>query len=104
MNQLVNCLYIQPNAPKGSKAYLNGFRDEWREVFIIGAEVYIFGALVYLIMATGKKQPWADGTVKCVKEQEDSDFRSLCNETEPSHVTVVVSGTAHVQKQFTPNN
>ena len=98
---------MQPNAPKNSKAYLNGFTDEWREVLIIGAEVYIFGALVYLILASGKKQPWAGGLEKGVKEQENSGFkkpRSLCNDIEPSHAAVVVSGAAHVQKQTTPNN
>ena len=30
-------------------------------VFIIAAEVYAFGAAVYLLLASGKKQPWADG-------------------------------------------
>jgi len=48
---------LQPNAPEGSEAYLNGYRDEWREVFIIAAEIYIFGAIVYIILASGKKQP-----------------------------------------------
>ena len=58
---------LQPNAPEGSEAYLNGYRDEWREVFIIAAEIYIFGAIVYIILASGKKQPWANG--RCTKEQ-----------------------------------
>ena len=30
-------------------------------VFIIAAEVYAFGAAVFLLLASGKKQPWADG-------------------------------------------
>ena len=30
-------------------------------VFIIAAEIYVFGAVVYLLLASGKKQPWADG-------------------------------------------
>ena len=30
-------------------------------VFIIAAEIYAFGAVVYLLLASGKKQPWADG-------------------------------------------
>ena len=54
-------LSIQPNAPKNSRAYLDAYRDEWREVFVIAAEVYIFGAIAYLILASGEKQPWADG-------------------------------------------
>ena len=37
------------------------YREEWREVFIVAAEVYFFGALIYLILADGKKQWWADG-------------------------------------------
>jgi len=60
---------LQPNAPKGSEAYLNGYRDEWREVFIIAAEIYIFGAIVYIILASGKKQSWADGPRESNKEQ-----------------------------------
>ena len=30
-------------------------------MFIIAAEIYIFGAIAYLILASGEKQPWADG-------------------------------------------
>ena len=64
---------IQPNAPKGSKLYLDGYRDEWREVFIIAAEIYIFGAIAYLILASGEKQPWADGRrQKHIMDKQDS--------------------------------
>ena len=52
---------LQPHAPKGSALYYHKFRDEWREVFFISAEIYIFGAIVYLILGSGKKQPWGDG-------------------------------------------
>ena len=52
-----------------SERYLNGYREEWREVFIISAEIYIFGAIVYLILASGEKQPWANGPVRCTKEK-----------------------------------
>ena len=52
---------LQPNAPKGSAVYHHKFRDEWREVFFISAEIYIFGAIIYLILGSGNKQPWADG-------------------------------------------
>ena len=48
------------------------YQTEWREVFIIAAEVYIFGALVYLILAEGTKQWWADG-VKRARSGEDED-------------------------------
>ncbi|XP_065897730.1 sialin-like isoform X2 [Dysidea avara] len=37
------------------------YRQEWRLVFIIAAEVRIFGALAYLLLGSGKKQWWADG-------------------------------------------
>ena len=37
------------------------YKDEWREVFLICAEVYVFGAIIYLILARGEKQWWADG-------------------------------------------
>jgi len=65
--QVAKAIAIEPNAPEGSGAYLNGYRDEWREVFIIAAEIYIFGAIVYIILASGKKQPWGNG--RCTKEQ-----------------------------------
>ena len=66
---MLSSLYIKPNAPKGSIAYLDGYRDEWREVFIIAAEIYVFGALVFLILASGEKQPWADGPQENTKQQ-----------------------------------
>ena len=34
---------------------------EWREVFIIAAEIYVFGAVVYLILGRGERQTWAGG-------------------------------------------
>lgn len=52
---------IQPSAAKGTDAYLNTYRDEWREVFIISAEIYAFGLLMYLILASGEEQYWANG-------------------------------------------
>ena len=48
------------------------YQTEWREVFIIAAEVYIFGALVYLILAEGTKQWWADGTKNAQEAKERS--------------------------------
>ena len=53
--------HMQPSAAKGTAAYLDTYRDEWREVFIISAELYAFGAVTYLLLGTGKKQYWADG-------------------------------------------
>jgi uncharacterized membrane protein len=40
---------------------LNTYREEWREVFIISAEIYAFGLVMYLILASGKEQYWANG-------------------------------------------
>ena len=55
---------------------MNVYKDEWREVFLITAEVYVFGAIMYLILASGEKQWWADGVEgKCggyfVKRQQE---------------------------------
>ena len=51
--------YPQPSSAPGSQAYVDTFKEEWREVFLISAEIYIFGALVFLILASGQKQWWA---------------------------------------------
>ncbi|XP_065897726.1 sialin-like isoform X2 [Dysidea avara] len=37
------------------------YRQEWRLVFIIAAQIYVFGALAYLLLGSGEKQWWADG-------------------------------------------
>ena len=58
---LIPSLFLQPNGTPGSPSYTGVFKDEWREVFIISAEVYIFGAIIFLILANGEKQWWADG-------------------------------------------
>ena len=54
-------IHCQPSAAKGTPAYLDTYRDEWREVFLISVELYAFGSIVYLFLASGKKQYWADG-------------------------------------------
>ena len=54
---MCNALQLCPQANESVAVY----REEWREVFIIAAEIYFFGAAVYLILADGKKQWWADG-------------------------------------------
>ena len=53
--------HTQPSAAKGTAAYLNTYREEWREVFIISAEIYAFGLVMYLILASGEEQYWANG-------------------------------------------
>ena len=53
--------FSQPTATKGSDDYYDTYREEWREVFIISAELYAFGIIIYLLFASGKKQSWADG-------------------------------------------
>ena len=52
---------FQPFAVKNTPAYLDTYREEWREVFIISAELYAFGAIIYLLLGSGQKQYWADG-------------------------------------------
>ncbi|XP_064383500.1 sialin-like [Halichondria panicea] len=52
---------VEPAAAKGSPAYYAAFQEEWREVFILSAEIYIFGMLIYLILGSGQEQPWAQG-------------------------------------------
>lgn len=69
----------QPSSPPGSAAYINTFKEEWREVFLISAEMYVFGAIIYLILASGKKQWWADGvaggcTTSC-REQSRQEMK-----------------------------
>ncbi len=58
------------------------YQEEWREVFIISAEVYIFGALVYIILAKGERQWWTGG-----KERDTS----LKQETAPIVNTVAIN-------------
>ena len=53
--------HTQPSAAKGTDAYLETYRDEWKEVFIISAEIYAFGLVMYLILASGEEQYWANG-------------------------------------------
>lgn len=52
-------MFPQPSDPKCSDDYILTLRDEWRQVFIIAAEVYITGALLYVILSAGKTQSWA---------------------------------------------
>ena len=65
-------IYKSSLKPPDSPDQRHIYQMEWREVFIIAAEVYIFGALVYLILAEGTKQWWADG-VKRARSSEDED-------------------------------
>jgi len=66
----------QPNAPRGSEAYLNIYRAEWRDVFIISAEIYIFGAIIFIILGSGEKQPWADP--KHSEEKKEKALQDSC--------------------------
>ena len=34
-------------------------REQWREVFIIAAEVFLFGGIIFALLASGEVQPWA---------------------------------------------
>ena len=35
-------------------------REQWREVFIIAAEVYMFGLIVFMVAGSAKLQSWAE--------------------------------------------
>lgn len=51
----------EPSSAKGTAAYWSTYRDEWREVFYISAEIYVFGIIMYCLLGSGRKQRWADG-------------------------------------------
>ena len=59
------------------------YREEWREVFIIAAEIFVFGAIVYLILGKGERQWWAgggvsqEGIMKKGRTKEDLDSNVL---------------------------
>lgn len=36
-------------------------QHDWQTVFFTGAGIYVAGVLVYVVLASGEKQPWADG-------------------------------------------
>ena len=64
--------------PMGSEEdYQSMYKEEWREVFIIAAEVYLFGAVVYLILGEGKRQWWAGGTngIESKRMEDKEDFQ-----------------------------
>ena len=79
----INCLkhpftfFIHSQAVLQSQAYVDTFKEEWREVFLISAEIYIFGALVFLILASGQKQWWADG-VMTTRERGSTRTEDSC--------------------------
>jgi len=51
--------------------------EEWREVFLVTAAVYAVGALLYGLLASGEKQPWADGEEGLIEcEAEKGELRS----------------------------
>ena len=57
--------------------YQSMYKEEWREVFIIAAEIYLFGAVVYLILGEGKRQWWAGGSkgIERKKKEYKEDFK-----------------------------
>jgi len=51
--------------------------EEWRKVFLVTAAVYAVGALLYGLLASGEKQPWADGEEGLIEcEAEKGELRS----------------------------
>ena len=49
------------------------YKEEWRIVFVVGAEVILFGGLVFLILSTSRKQPWAEGPARYRKMHRHSE-------------------------------
>jgi len=104
MNEFIG---LQPNFPRNSQAYLDGYKDEWREVFVITAELCLFGVLIYLILGTGKEQAWARGPDDNKKVSKTEDIsRALWDENqdaEPNHVRFVFPQT-NKQQQHKDHN
>ena len=56
---------------------------EWRNVFILSAEIYAFGGLFFLILSSGKQQWWGAGLRKgtpsshIVNVKDDDGERSM---------------------------
>ena len=70
------------------------YRQEWREVFIIAAEIYVFGAAMYIILGKGERQWWAGGS------RDDGCLRDQMKNT-----VVVVQENGHIrniQGELTP--
>ena len=76
---------MQPSATKNTTAYLDTYRDEWREVFIISAELYAFGAIIYLLLGSGQTQYWADGWPSKTDSAEKPSVIKHSVQVETSH-------------------
>lgn len=74
------------------------YKSEWRQVFILAAEIYVFGAFIYLILASGEKQWWANGISNNNSEEteelldEKKELQRKFNEEE------LVTGTGEKRK------
>ena len=88
---------IQPSAAKGTDAYLETYRDEWREVFIISAEIYAFGLVMYLVLASGEEQYWANGWPPRNGSSDSDTFNKLVVE-KSSSVKQSVQVAAPIEK------
>ena len=69
--------FLKPSSPKCSADYVSTLQDEWRQVFIIAAEVYIAGTFLYMILASGEIQEWA--TLEDDKSKDKSTQKELMN-------------------------
>ena len=49
------------------------YKSEWRQVFILAAEIYVFGAFVYVILGRGDKQWWAEGVSTTAINQDEKE-------------------------------
>ena len=54
-------IYVSITQPALGETDTATYREEWKEIFIISAEVYIFGAIMYIILGKGERQWWAKG-------------------------------------------
>ncbi len=95
---LFNHACIQPSAAKGTDAYLDTYREEWREVFIISAEIYAFGLVMYLILASGKEQYWANGWPPRTGSTQESDTFNKSIVEKSSSVKRSVQAAAPIEK------
>ena len=83
----LDIFFAQPSDPECSHGYINTLRDEWRQVFILAAEIYVAGALIYIILASGKVQPWAINDVTTTSSTnsvviDDDETSPLLSESE----------------------
>jgi ACS family sodium-dependent inorganic phosphate cotransporter-like MFS transporter 5 len=56
--------FVVKNIASATPPDIELLREQWRQVFIITAEVYAFGIIVFLVVGSAELQPWARMDVK----------------------------------------